>query len=265
VKILFIGDIVGKVGRELIKHLLPRLREHYQLDAVIANGENAAGGVGLTPKIAEQLFLAGVDILTSGNHIWKKKEIFDYIAGKNELIRPLNLSSPESPGAGSCVFACPNGHSLAVINLVGGVFMEAYSCPFRAAREEITRLATSGATILVDFHAEATAEKQALGWYLDGKVGAVLGTHTHVQTADERILPQGTAYISDVGMTGSMDSVLGVKKELAIQKFLTHMPVRFEPSDLNPRLHAVVVTIDPERRIAREIQRVSSPMPPQVH
>lgn len=260
-KILFIGDIVGKAGRDLIKRLVPELRQRYQLDAVIANGENAAGGVGLTPKIAGQLFAAGVDILTSGNHIWKKKEIFDYIDQKKELIRPLNLSSPESPGAGSCVFCCPNGHSIAVINLVGRVFMDAYSCPFRAASEEIARLSDRGAAILVDFHAEATAEKEALGWFLDGKVAAVLGTHTHVQTADERILPQGTAYISDVGMTGSMDSVLGVKKELAIQKFLTSMPVRFDPSELNPYLHAVIVTIDPQRGIARDIQRVSHQMP----
>jgi len=265
VKILFIGDIVGKAGREAVKNLVPELRQDRQIDVVIANGENAAGGIGLTPKIAEQLFRAGIDVLTSGNHIWKKKEIFNYIAQKKELLRPLNLSAPESPGAGSCVFSCADGRSIAVLNLVGRVFMEGYSCPFRAAAEEIERLRDSGATIIIDFHAEATSEKQALGWYLDGKVGAVLGTHTHVQTADERILPQGTAYITDVGMTGAMDSVLGVKKELAIQKFLSYMPVRFDTSELNPYLHGVIVTIDPERGIARDIQRLSCQMLPQDH
>ncbi len=172
------------------------------------------------------------------------------------MIRPLNLSAPEAPGTGTYVLSCANGHSIAVINLVGRVFMESYNCPFRAASEEIERLRENGATIFVDFHAEATSEKQALGWYLDGKVGAVLGTHTHVQTADERILPQGTAYITDVGMTGAMDSVLGVKKELAIQKFLTYLPVRFDTSNVNPHLHAVVVTIDPKQRIARGIHRL---------
>ena len=265
VNILFIGDIVGKAGREAVKRLLPELRQRYQLEAVIANGENAAGGIGLTPRIAGQLFRAGIDVLTSGNHIWKKKEIFDYIAEKKELLRPLNLSAPEAPGAGSYVFTCANGHSIAVLNLVGRVFMEGYSCPFRAASEELERLHGSNATVFIDFHAEATSEKQALGWYLDGKVAAVLGTHTHVQTADERIFPQGTAYISDVGMTGAMDSVLGVKKELAIQKFLTYLPVRFDTSDLNPYLHAVVVTIDPELGIARNIQRLSCKMSPQDH
>ena len=248
-----------------MKNLVPELRRRYQLDVVIANGENAAGGIGLTPRIAEQLFAAGIDVLTSGNHIWKKKEIFDYITRKKELLRPLNLSAPEAPGAGSYILPCANGYSIAVLNLVGRVFMEGYSCPFRAAGEEIERLRGSKTTILVDFHAEATSEKQALGWHLDGKVAAVLGTHTHVQTADERILPQGTAYITDVGMTGAMDSVLGVKKELAIQKFLTYLPVRFDTSDLNPHLHAVVVTIDPELRIARDIHRLRCKMSPQDH
>lgn len=246
-----------------MKRLVPELRQRYQLEAVIANGENAAGGIGVTPKIAEQLFAAGIDVLTSGNHIWKKKEVFDYIVKKKELLRPLNLSAPEAPGAGSYVLSCSNGHSIAVINLVGRVFMEGYSCPFRAADDAIDDLRASGATIFVDFHAEATSEKQALGWYLDGKVAAVLGTHTHVQTADERILPQGTAYITDVGMTGAMDSVLGVKKELAIQKFLTYLPVRFDTSDLNPHLHAVVVTIDPELGLARDIHRLCCKMSPQ--
>jgi hypothetical protein len=256
VNILFVGDIVGKAGRQAIRALLPEILQEYHIQLVIANGENAAGGIGLTPKIAEQLFASGVDILTSGNHIWKKKEILEYIEQETRLIRPLNFA-PEAPGFGSCVVQASDGSSIAVMNVMGRVFMEGFSCPFRAAAQEIERLQESKATIIVDFHAEATSEKQAFGWYLDGKVGAVLGTHTHVQTADERILPQGTAYITDVGMTGAMDSVIGVKKELAIQKFLTSMPVRFESSLDRPQINAVVVTIDPEKRKAQQIIRLS--------
>jgi len=257
--ILFIGDIVGKAGRQIVMQCLPQLRQAHHVTFVIANGENAAGGVGLTPKIAEQFFAAGIDVLTSGNHIWQKKEILEYITRENRLIRPLNFA-PDAPGAGSCVVQAPDGNSLAVMNLLGRVFLESFSCPFRAADREIERLREQGTVILVDFHAEATSEKQALGWYLDGRVGAVIGTHTHVQTADERILPQGTAYITDVGMTGSMDAVLGVKKELVIQKFLTYMPVRFESSMLNPQLNAVLVTVDPSRKIASRIVRVCCPL-----
>ncbi len=260
--ILFIGDIVGRAGRQVVTQGLPLLRRDYDVTFVVANGENAAGGVGLTPKIADQLFAAGIDVLTSGNHIWQKKEILEYISRETRLIRPLNFA-PDAPGAGSCVVQDSDENSLAVLNLIGRVFLDGYSCPFQEAKREIERLRERDVVILVDFHAEATSEKQALGWYLDGKVGAVVGTHTHVQTADERILHQGTAYITDVGMTGAMDSVLGVKKELAIQKFLTYMPVRFESSMLNPQLNAVLITIDPVRKIASRIKRLRWPLFPE--
>ncbi len=255
ITILFIGDIVGKAGRRTVETVLQDLIRDHNVDCVIANGENAAGGAGITPRIAEQLFALGVDVLTSGNHIWQKKEIYDYIKQENRLIRPLNFP-PETPGQGSCVIQTSTGHSIAIMNLVGRVFMDGFSCPFRTAEQEIHHLREQAEVILVDFHAEATAEKQALGWYLDGKVSAVLGTHTHVQTADERILPLGTAYITDVGMTGAMDSVIGVKKELAIQKFLSYMPVRFESSLLNPQLNGAVVKVDPEKRLALHITRI---------
>jgi metallophosphoesterase (TIGR00282 family) len=259
VTVLFIGDIVGKAGRRLVHTLLRDLIHDYHADLVIANGENAAGGVGITPKIADQLFDAGINVLTSGNHIWQKKEIVDYIKREKRLIRPLNFP-PDTPGRGSYVVPIRGAQSIAVINLVGRVFMEGFCCPFRAVQEELESLKTTGATFLVDFHAEATSEKQALGWYLDGKVGAVIGTHTHVQTADERILPQGTAYITDVGMTGAADAVLGVKKELVIQKFLTAMPVRFESSLLNPHLNGVVITFDPTKGRAVNITRLCRPL-----
>lgn len=258
ITILFIGDIFGKSGRRVVEALVQDLIHKHNVDCVIANGENAAGGAGITPKIADQLLAAGIDVLTSGNHVWQKKEIYDYIHRERRLIRPLNFA-PEAPGQGSCMIQIPAGKSVAVINLVGRTFMDGFSCPFRAADQEISRLQEQADVIIVDFHAEATAEKQALGWYLDGKVSAVIGTHTHVQTADERILPQGTAYITDVGMTGPMDSVIGVKKELAIQKFLSYMPVRFESSLLNPQLNGVVIKVDTEKRVAIEITRIRQP------
>lgn len=245
-----------------MERLLQDVVHEYQVDLVIANSENAAGGVGVTPKIAAHLFSLGVDVQTSGNHIWQKREIYDYITHETRLIRPLNFS-PDVPGSGSCIVQTSSGHPVAVVNLIGRVFMDGFSCPFRVAADQIARLKEHVTTIIVDFHAEATSEKQALGWYLDGKVSAVIGTHTHVQTADERILPQGTAYITDAGMTGSMDSVLGVKKELVIQKFLTHMPVRFETSLENPQLNGVILTLDVERGVARHIMRIRRPLLPE--
>lgn len=253
--VLFIGDIVGKAGRRVIKTLVRDLIDEYEIDLVIANGENAAGGKGLTPNIADDLFAAGIDVLTSGNHIWQKKEIFDYLIECQRLLRPLN-SSPDAPGKGSCLVTTKHGTQVGVINLVGRVFIDGYSCPFRAVDQEVERLRPNVDYILIDFHAEATAEKVALGWYVDGRVNAVLGTHTHVQTADERILPQGTAYMTDVGMTGAMDSVIGVKKELAIQRFLTYMPVQFEPSGLNPQLNGALVTFDTETHTTIAIKRI---------
>ncbi|GAK54825.1 hypothetical protein U27_01655 [Candidatus Vecturithrix granuli] len=255
ITLLFIGDIVGKAGRHAVKSLLQEIVREFQVDVVIANGENAAGGVGITPKIAEELFTSGIHVLTSGNHVWQKKEIIDYIQHERRLIRPLNFP-PETPGMGTCVVHTGSGETIAVLNLIGRVFMDGFSCPFRAADQEIQRLKDSGAAIIVDFHAEATSEKQALAWYLDGKVAAVLGTHTHVQTADERILPRGTAYITDVGMTGAMDSVIGVETERVIQKFLTYLPVRFESAAHNPCLHGVLVTLDAAQRRAVHISRL---------
>jgi len=256
--ILFIGDIVGKAGRHTVKTLVPQLKREYAAHLVVANGENAAGGFGLTAAIAEELFALGIDVLTSGNHIWQQKDILDYIVKQPRLIRPLNCS-PDAPGGGSCLVTASNGVRVAVINLLGRVFLDGYNCPFRTIMSEVERLRDEKALLLVDFHAEATAEKRALGWYLDGQVSAVVGTHTHVQTADEQILPKGTAYITDVGMTGAMDSVIGVKKELAIQKFLTAMPVRFEAAEAKPELNGVVMTFDYEARRAVNIERVSRP------
>lgn len=258
--VLFIGDIVGKAGRLAVGSLVRDIRVEHHLDLIIANGENAAGGMGITPDIARELFSTGIDILTSGNHIWQKKEIIEYLQQEKKLLRPLNFPS-DTPGYGSCLVKTSAGYSVAVVNLLGRVFMDTYSCPFRAIEQEIERLHPFTRNIIVDFHAEATSEKIALGWYVDGKVSAVLGTHTHVQTADERILPQGTAYITDVGMTGSMDGVIGVKKELALQKFLTYLPVRFETSVSNPQLNGVMVRIDPQNGRAIEIHRIQRKLP----
>lgn len=255
ITLLFIGDIVGNAGRHAVKSLLQGIVQEFHVDVVIANGENAAGGLGITPKIADDLFAAGIHVLTSGNHIWQKKEIIDYLQQEKRLIRPLNFP-PETPGMGTCVLNTKSGHAIAVLNLLGRVFMDGFSCPFRAADQEIQRVKDAVAVIIVDFHAEATSEKQAIGWYLDGKVGAVLGTHTHVQTADERILPRGTAYITDVGMTGAMDSVIGVETERVIRKFLTYMPVRFESAAHNPCLHGVLVTLDAAQGRAVHISRL---------
>lgn len=260
VKILFIADIVGKPGRQALSRELHRLVDRYALDLVIANGENAAGGFGVTEDIAKELYEQGVHVLTSGNHIWDKKESFDFISREERLIRPANYPDG-SPGRGSVVSVTAAGTKVAVLNLEGRVFMSNLECPFRVADREISRLRTITPIIIVDFHAEATSEKLALGWYLDGKVSAVIGTHTHVQTADERILPAGTAYMSDAGMTGSFDSVIGIKKELAIEKFLTLLPVRFEVAKKDIRLNGVVVEIDEQSGRALNIERISISCP----
>lgn len=255
VNVLFIGDIVGRAGRQAVHALLPGLVVEYQAACVIANGENAAGGMGITPKIADEFLAAGIHVLTSGNHIWHQKEIVPYLDRERRLLRPLNFP-PGTPGTGSCLVTLANGLKIAVLNVLGRVFMDTYGCPFRALDQELARLDQSAQLVLVDVHAEATSEKQALGWYLDGKVSAVVGTHTHVQTADEQILPQGTAYITDVGMTGSRDSVIGVKKELVLQKFLTQLPVRFESSTTHPWLNGVVITLEPDTGRALRIERI---------
>jgi len=256
VKVLFISDIVGKPGRQALSQELHRLVDRYAVDLVIANGENAAGGFGLTEETARELFGCGVHLITSGNHIWDKKESVDFIKREEKLIRPANY--PEgTPGRGSAIIQTASGISVAVLNLEGRVFMSNLECPFRVADREIAKLKEVTPIVLVDFHAEATSEKLSLGWYLDGRVSAVLGTHTHVQTADERILPGGTAYMTDVGMTGSFDSVIGIRKELAVEKFLTQLPVRFEVAKRDIRLNCVVLEIDEISGKALGIERIA--------
>jgi 2',3'-cyclic-nucleotide 2'-phosphodiesterase len=255
INILFIGDIVGKPGRKAVRELLPVLTRQYEIDLVVANGENASGGIGISIKEADELLSSGIDILTSGNHIWKKKEILVYIQQNPDLIRPANYP-PETPGQGMVVKETRSGHKVAVLNLLGRIFMEAVDCPFRRGLEEWKKASKETPVVLVDFHAEATSEKAALGWYLDGKVSAVLGTHTHVQTSDERILPQGTAFMTDVGMTGPADSVIGVKKELAIERFLTQLPHKFEVGTREIYLEGAVLSIDPGTGRALQITRI---------
>lgn len=245
-RILFIGDVVGKPGRLAVRHLLPELRSRRKVDVVIANGENAAGGMGITPAVAEELFSYGIDLLTMGNHIWDKKEGVRLAAEEVRLLRPLNYPAGV-PGQGSAFIVGRNKVRMAVINVQGRVFFPAHlDCPFRSVGREVERLRDMTPLIVVDFHAEATSEKMAMGWHLDGKVTAVIGTHTHVQTADARVLPGGTAYVTDVGMTGPVDTVIGIKKELALQKFLTQMPVPFEVGRGERQLAAAFIEADPE-------------------
>lgn len=253
--ILFIGDIVGRPGREAIKKLLPLLKKEYNLQFTIANAENAAGGSGITEPVAGELFDAGVDCLTSGDHIWKKREIFEYIIREEHILRPLNFPSG-APGHGFNVFKTKKGIKLGVINVNGRVFMEALECPFRTTMQAVEELLKETKIIIVDIHAEATSEKIALGWYLDGKVSAVLGTHTHIQTADERILPQGSAYITDAGMTGPYDSVIGRRVEDVLERFLTSIPIRFEVAQENVQLRGVVIDIDEQTGKSRSIVRI---------
>jgi len=259
-RILFIGDIFGRPGRIIVKERLPELVTQHTIDLVIANGENSAAGFGITPQLAEELFELGIDVLTSGNHIWDKREIIDYFQEANgnpysparRLLRPANYA-PGMPGWG-VYQGRKKDVPYAVLNLQGRVFMAANDDPFRVADQILKEVQAK--VILVDIHAEATSEKMSIGWYLDGRVSAVIGTHTHVPTADERVLPGGTAYITDVGMTGPYDSVIGVKKELIVGKFLNNMPVRFEAASNDVRLCAVVVDCDENTGQAREIKRV---------
>lgn len=256
VKILFIGDIVGKPGRNAVSQELHRLVDRHRVDLVVANCENAAGGFGITEETARDLFAQGIDILTSGNHIWDKRDSYPFIDAEERLVRPANY--PEgSPGRGTTVATTAGGVKVAVLNLEGRVFMNNLECPFRVADREIERLRRTTPIIFVDFHAEATSEKASLGWYLDGRVSAVIGTHTHVQTADERVLTAGTAYMSDAGMTGSFDSVIGVRKEQAIERFLTQLPAKFEVAKKDVRFNGVVVEIDEATGKALGIERIS--------
>lgn len=254
-KILFIGDVVGSLGREMVKEYVPKLKEKFRPQLTIINGENAAGGKGITEKIYHGFLDVGAQAITLGNHTWDNREIFDFIDNAKQMVRPANF--PENnPGRGM-IFLKANQVEVAVINLQGRTYLPAIDCPFKKADVLIEEARKRTPVIFVDFHGEATSEKQAMGWYLDGKVSAVVGTHTHVQTADERILPKGTAYISDVGMTGPYDGILGVEKDLVIQRFLTNLPVRFEvPKKGRTQLSAVVIEIDEKSGLAKKIERI---------
>jgi 2',3'-cyclic-nucleotide 2'-phosphodiesterase len=252
--VLCIGDVFGEPGRKALTHFLPRLRAELEVDLVVANVENAAAGFGVTPALARGFLAGGIDVMTSGNHIWDRKEIIEYIVKENLLLRPANYPAG-TPGVGSVVVKA-GGHRVGVLNLQGRVFMNPIDCPFATADAELARLRAETSLVVVDMHAEATSEKQAMGWYLDGRVAAVVGSHSHVQTADERLLPGGTAFITDLGITGPFDSVIGVDKELAIQRFRTGMPNRFEPARGRVRVQGAVVRIDPESGRAIGIERV---------
>jgi len=255
VKVLFIGDIFGEPGRRALARAVPRLVAQRQIDIVIGNGENAAGGFGITPELAEELFSLGLAVITTGNHAWDKKEILDYFPREPHLLRPANY--PDGvPGHGSVVVESAGGEKLGVLQLMGRVYMPTLDCPFQAAKKELAALKRQTAAVIVDMHAEATSEKMAMGHYLDGEVVAVVGTHTHVQTADEQILPKGTAYLTDIGMTGPLHSVVGVKKELAIEKFLTGMPRRFEVASGPSVFCAVLLDLDARLGKALSIERI---------
>jgi metallophosphoesterase (TIGR00282 family) len=258
-RILFVGDIVGKAGRQAIDGVLEKVIAGHKIEFTVANGENAAGGMGITPSIAIEILDQGVDVLTSGNHIWAKKEIVPFLDEELRILRPANYP-PKVPGRGSGIFHSRNGQKLGVLNLEGRVFMKHLDCPFRVGEKEVERLSRETKIILVDFHAEATSEKMAMGWFLNGKVSAVLGTHTHVQTSDERILDEGTAYISDVGMTGPMDSVIGIRKEIALERLLTQIPWKFDVAKEEVELQGVVIDVDSETGKSKSIQRIRVPL-----
>jgi len=253
-KILFVGDVVGRPGRQALKDHLVDILEQRGIDLCIANGENAAGGNGITPPLVEELLELQIDVLTSGNHIWDKKEVLSYFDLQPRLLRPANYP-PAAPGQGLFVGRTRNDIPYAVINLQGRIFMPPIDCPFRKGEELVGLLSKEVKVIFIDFHAEATAEKLALGWYFDGKVSGVVGTHTHVVTADEQILPQGTAYITDVGMTGPHDSVIGVSKEIILSKFISQVPGRFETATGDVRINAVELEVDDHTGLAKSVQR----------
>jgi len=256
--ILFVGDIVASAGRRTLKALLPGLREELGLDFVVANGENAAGGIGITPKHADELFAAGVDVITLGNHTYRHREVWPYLDEQPFIVRPANFMRTQ-PGHGTCVFE-RDGASLGVVNLSGNLFMQAATPAFSTVDDALREVAGAD-HVLVDMHAEATSEKVAMGWFLDGRVTAVVGTHTHVPTADARVLPGGTAYITDVGMTGARGGVIGVRREQSIAVMRTHMPMRYDSSDEDPWLMAVVIRSAPGSRpsLAASIEPVLRP------
>jgi len=255
INVIMIGDIIGEPGRRAIFLNISELIHSYDADFVVANGENAAGGFGITANIAQKLHSYGVDCITSGNHIWRNKDVFNVINDDQHLLRPLNYPNG-TPGRGWTIVE-KGSKSLAVVNLMGRVFMEPLDCPFRAIRKGLSNIRKKTKNIVVDFHGEATSEKMAMGWFLDGQVSALVGTHTHVQTADDRILPKGTAYITDLGMTGPFDSVIGMNKEKAVKKFVTMMPTRFSVAENDVRINGVFISIDLGSGKATKIERIN--------
>ncbi len=258
-KILFIGDIIGKAGRQAVEAVLEKVIAKYGIEFTIANGENAAGGMGITPPIAIDILNQGVDVLTSGNHIWAKKEIIPFLDEERRILRPANY--PDGvPGRGKGLFSLNNRIKVGILNLEGRVFMKHLDCPFRVGEREVETLKKETKIIIVDFHAEATSEKMAMGWFLDGKVSAVLGTHTHVQTSDERISKEGTAYITDVGMTGPLASVIGIRKQVALERLLTQIPWKFDVATEEIELQGVVVEVDVTTGKSKRIERIRVPL-----
>jgi metallophosphoesterase (TIGR00282 family) len=255
-RLLFIADVIGSPGRDVVKALVPGLRARHGLDLVICNGENSAAGFGITREVAKDLFSAEIDVLTGGNHLWDKRDSIDYISGETRLVRPANLP-PGAPGEGWRIFRSLDGTPVGVVNLIGRVFMKEADDPFRAADQAVDSLKSQGVKVIfIDFHAETTAEKQALAWHLDGRVSAVVGTHTHIATADARVLPGGTAFQCDAGMTGGFDSVIGMDRRAALRRFLTGLPERLTPAPGDPRLNAVLVEVDGATGRAVSIQRI---------
>ena len=255
-KILFIGDVVGRPGRKALQRCLPGLREEFAVDIVVANAENAAGGLGATPEILDELFEQGVQAITMGNHTWRKKALISAIDRYPAVLRPVNYPAG-NPGQGATIIELEDGRKLGLVNIIGRVYMEAFDCPFTKGAEAVEKLRKETTTILVDFHAEATAEKISMGWHLDGRCTAVVGTHTHVMTADERVLPGGTAYITDVGMTGPRNSVIGVDRNIVIGKFLTGLPASFEVANELGSVCGVVIESDDATGKALSIERVT--------
>ncbi|HHX75311.1 MAG TPA: TIGR00282 family metallophosphoesterase [Firmicutes bacterium] len=254
-RILMIGDVVGRPGRHCLRDMLPQIKKNYQIDFTVANGENLAAGVGFNEKTAVEVFGYGVDVLTMGNHVWDKKEALEYITREPRIVRPVNYP-PGTPGRGYAVFDSPGG-KIGIVNACGRIFMNTLECPFRTVANAVEEISKETNLILVDFHAEATSEKIAMGRFLDGRVSAVVGTHTHVQTADERILAGGTAYITDVGMTGPRESVLGIDPEIVLRRFLTQMPQRFTVAAGQVQFNAVCLELDKATGLAKNITRIS--------
>ncbi|MBI5118670.1 TIGR00282 family metallophosphoesterase [Candidatus Poribacteria bacterium] len=255
-RILFIGDVIGGVGRRILRDHLPALKQQYQPDLTIVNGENLAGGLGATSKLLHEITTYGAQVITMGNHTWKRSELIKDIDTLDNVVRPANFP-PGTPGKRTVIHEIGDGRRAAVFNLVGRIFMEKNDCPFRAGVEIARQLREQTPVVILDIHAEATSEKIAMGWYLDGKVSAVLGSHTHVQTADERILPNGTAFITDVGMTGPHDGVIGMKNRQVLTKFVIGVPSRYEVSDGDPQLHGVFVEVNDSTGRATGIERIS--------